>query len=151
VLLDNSVPASAVPAVRQAVTNAVGLEEKRGDTIYIGRMAFAKTPSAAASSSSSMMGYAKDALLGIAAIVFLFFTTRFLRKREREKIDHEPVWLSELEMPMPLSELQRETASPAPEPELVASGSPARQRVEELAASSPDTVAKQLRSWMKEE
>ncbi len=52
---------------------------------------------------------------------------------------------------MPLSELERETASPAPEPDLVASGSPARQRVEELAASSPDTVAKQLRSWMKED
>jgi flagellar M-ring protein FliF len=151
VLLDNSVPASAVPAVREAITNAAGIESKRGDTLSISRMAFAKTPSAAASSSSSMMGYAKDALLGIGAIVFLFFTTRFLRKRERETIDHEPVWLSELEMPMPLSELQRETASPAPEPELVASGSPARQRVEELAASSPDTVAKQLRSWMKED
>jgi flagellar M-ring protein FliF len=151
VLLDNSVPASAVPAVRQAVTNAVGLEEKRGDTIYIGRMAFAKTPSAAASSSSSMIGYAKDVLLGIAAIVFLFFTTRFLRKREQEKIDHEPLWLTELEMPMPLSELQRETTSSAPEPEHLASGSPARQRIEELAASSPDTVAKQLRSWMKED
>lgn len=152
VLLDNSVPASAVPAVKQAIANAAGIEEKRGDTIYIGRMAFAKTPSAAAASSSSMLSYAKDALLGIAAIVFLFFTTRFLRKREREHIDHEPIWLSELEMPVPLSELEREASSAAaPEPELVASGSPARQRVEELAASSPDTVAKQLRTWMKED
>ncbi len=151
VLLDNSVPASEVPAINSAVTNAAGLEPKRGDTIYIGRMAFAKTATAAASSSSSMMGYAKDALLGIGAIVFLFFTTRFLRKRERESIDHEPVWLSELQMPVPLSELEREAASADHEPNLVASGSPARQRVEELASSSPDTVAKQLRSWMKED
>jgi flagellar M-ring protein FliF len=150
VLLDNSVPASALPAVKEAITNAAGIEAKRGDTLSIGRMAFAKTPTASASSTSSMLGYAKDVLLGIAAIVFLFFTTRFLRKREREQIDHEPIWLKELEMPMPLSELERETAAPAPEPELVATGSPARQRVEELAASSPDTVAKQLSTWMKE-
>lgn len=151
VLLDNSVPASAVPAIKQAITNAAGIEEKRGDTIYIGRMAFAKTPAAASSSSSSMMGYAKDALLGIAALVFLFFTTRFLRKRERENIDHEPIWLSELQMPVPLSQLERESSAAQPEREMVAVGSPARQRVEELASSSPDTVAKQLRSWMKED
>lgn len=151
VLLDNSVPASAVPAIKQAITNAAGIEEKRGDTIYIGRMAFAKTPTASATSSSSMLGYAKDALLGIAALVFLFFTTRFLRKRERESIDHEPIWLSELQMPVPLSALERETSAPAREPELVTAGSPARQRVEELASSSPDTVAKQLRTWMKED
>lgn len=152
VLLDNSVPASAVPAIRQAITNAAGLEPKRGDTIYIGRMAFAKTPAASASSSSSIMGYAKDALLGIAALIFLFFTTRFLRKSERGPIDHEPVWLSELQMPVPLSELERETAAPVHESEPVgANVSAARQRVEELATSSPDRVAAQLRSWMKEE
>lgn len=151
VLLDNSVPASAVPSIRQAIENASGLESKRGDTIYIGRMAFAKAPSAAGSSSTSgMLSYAKDALLGIAAIVFLYFTTRFLRKRERESIDHEPIWLSELQMPVPLSQLERETAAPQHERDLAPVGSPARQRVEELAASSPDTVAKQLRSWMKE-
>jgi flagellar M-ring protein FliF len=151
VLLDKSVPASEVPAITSAVTNAAGLETKRGDTIYIGRMAFAKTSAAAASSSSSMLGYAKDALLGIAAIVFLFFTTRFLRKRERETIDHEPIWLSELQMPVPLSELEREAAGADREPDVIATGSPARQRVEELASSSPDTVAKQLRTWMKED
>jgi flagellar M-ring protein FliF len=151
VLLDNSVPASAVPSIKQAVENAAGLEPKRGDTIFIGRMAFAKSATAAAAgASSSMLGYAKDGLLGIGAVVFLFFTTRFLRKREREGIDHEPVWLSELQMPMPLSELERETTG-AREPELVASGSPARQRVEELASSSPDTIAKQLSTWMKED
>jgi flagellar M-ring protein FliF len=151
VLLDKSVPAAEVSAITSAVTNAAGLETKRGDTIYIGRMAFAKSATAAASSSSSMLGYAKDALLGIAAIVFLFFTTRFLRKRERESIEHEPIWLSELQMPVPLSELEREAASADHEPNVMASGSPARQRVEELASSSPDAVAKQLRSWMKED
>ena len=42
VLLDHSVPASAVPAIKEAVTNAAGINAKRGDTISIGQIAFAK-------------------------------------------------------------------------------------------------------------
>ena len=48
VLLDKSVPASALPAIREAVTNAAGIQTKRGDTISIGQVAFAKSTSAAA-------------------------------------------------------------------------------------------------------
>ncbi len=48
-------------------------------------------------------------LLAIAAAVFLFFTTRSLRKREQETIP-EPRWLRELEAPVRLSELEREMA-----------------------------------------
>ena len=61
------------------------------------------------SAASSPLGMAKYALLGLGAILFLFFTTRSLRKREKETID-EPVWLRELEAPMRLSELERETS-----------------------------------------
>lgn len=152
VLLDKSVPASAVPAIKQAVTNAAGIEAKRGDTLYIGRMPFAKVPAStpAAGGMSSMIGYAKDALLGLAAVAFLFFTTRFLRKRESESIEHEPAWLRELEMPMRLSELERETTASQPEPEPVLTGSAARRQIEELASSNPDKIAQQLRTWMKE-
>ena len=155
VLLDKSVPASAIPAIKQAVTNAAGIEAKRGDTIYIGRMPFAKTLAStpAAGGMTSMIGYVKDALLGLAAIAFLFFTTRFLRKRESDAIDHEPAWLRELEMPMRLSELERETSAsqPAPEPEPVLTGSAARRQIEQLASSNPDKIAQQLRTWMKEQ
>src|SRR5665213_649617 len=70
VLLDKSVPASALPAIREAITNAAGIQAKRGDTISIGQIAFAKTTTAAAA-SSSMLTYAKYALLGIASILFL--------------------------------------------------------------------------------
>ena len=51
-------------------------------------------------------------LLAIAAAVFLFFTTRSLRRREREAIE-EPVWLRELDAPMRLSELEREAVDAA--------------------------------------
>ncbi|HEY1687869.1 MAG TPA: flagellar basal-body MS-ring/collar protein FliF [Solirubrobacteraceae bacterium] len=151
VLLDKSVPNSELPAIKEAISNAAGIESKRGDTIYIGRMAFAKPPaSASASATSGMIGYAKDALLGLAAIAFLFFSTRFLRKREHDTIAHEPIWLSELEMPMRLAELERETSSQQ-EPELIGAGNNARRQVEALASSSPDKIAQQLRTWMKED
>jgi flagellar M-ring protein FliF len=165
VLLDHSVPAASLPAIREAITNAAGIQSKRGDTISIGQVAFAKPVTAAASSSASMMSYAKYALLGIAGAIFLFLTTKSLRKREREPIG-EPVWLRELEAPMRLSELERETAPrPAPAMAGVAPGSngasnghaptghsddPIRRQVEQLADSDPDRVAQQLRSWMQE-
>ncbi len=165
VLLDHSVPAASLPAVREAITNAAGIQAKRGDTISIGQVAFPKAVPAAASSSSSIMGEAKYALLGIAAAIFLFLTTKSLRRREKEPIG-EPVWLRELETPMRLSELERETA-PRPSPALAgvapsngsANGHPAsnghsddpiRRQVEQLADSDPDRVAQQLRTWMQE-
>ncbi len=162
VLLDKSVPASALPAIREAVTNAAGIQTKRGDTISIGQVAFAKTTTAAAASSPLSM--AKYVLLGLGAIVFLFFTTRSLRKREKQPIE-EPVWLRELDVPMRLSELERETATrPAavmagvtpPRAPGSANGHDSdgedsiRRQVEQLVDSNPDRVAQQLRSWMQE-
>jgi flagellar M-ring protein FliF len=153
VLLDRSVPASAIPAIREAVSNAAGIQAKRGDTISIGQVAFAKTATAGGA-SSSMLGYAKYVLLAIAAAVFLFFTTRALRRRERETIG-EPVWLRELDAPIRLSELERETtshATPATLPDNIAVpvGADARKQVEELAEKDPDRVAQQVRSWIQE-
>ncbi len=159
VLLDHSVPASSVPAIKEAVTNAAGINSKRGDTISIGQIAFAKGgATAGAAASGGMLGYAKYVLLAIAAAVFLFFTTRSLRKREQEAIP-EPRWLRELEAPVRLSELEREMA--ARPSELTASvgngngngargGDEIRRQVEQLADSDPDRVAQQVRSWIQE-
>jgi len=170
VLLDKSVPASALPAIREAITNAAGIQSKRGDTISIGQVAFAKA--SAGASASSPLSMAKYVLLGLGALIFLFFTTRSLRKREKEAIE-EPKWLRELEAPMRLSELERETATrplavaaaapaPAPGGSAPAGGGPAmsappedgsikiRRQVEQLAEDDPDRVAQQLRTWMHE-
>jgi flagellar M-ring protein FliF len=162
VLVDKSVPAASLPAIREAVTNAAGLQTKRGDTLAIAQMAFAKSPTAAAGATSSIIGYAKYVLIGIASLLFLFFTTRSLRKREQADIDHEPVWLRELELPVRLSELERETSAPAaptpatppaPVPAGAAVGgeAPVRTRVEQLAQENPERVAQQLRTWMQED
>ncbi len=176
VLLDKSVPAASIPAIKEAVSNAAGIETKRGDTISIGQVEFAKATTTAAAPASSPLGYAKDALLGIGAVLFLFFTTRSLRRRERETIE-EPVWLRELDAPMRLAELERESslrptavmAGVAPAGgngngsgsgsggAAAGNGSAAgdsesiRRQVEELAENDPDQVAQQLRSWMQED
>ena len=177
VLLDKSVPAAALPAIREAITNAAGIQAKRGDTISIGQVAFAKPTTAAP--AASPLGYAKYVLVGLGALIFLFFTTRSLRKREKETIE-EPVWLRELEAPMRLSELERETG-PRPAPGAMAAvgagagtggmggggagaggggagaggvalASPdsVRQQVEQLVDNHPERVAQQLRNWMQE-
>jgi flagellar M-ring protein FliF len=161
VLLDRSVPASAVPAIREAVSNAAGIEAKRGDTLYIGQMTFSKATATTPGSSSSMLSYAKDLLAVIAAAVFIFFTTRFLRKREALPIEQDPPWLRNLEGPVRLAELEREVGA-AGRPGNGNAGAPgapvgagasttARQRIEELASSNPEQIAGQLRSWMSEE
>jgi flagellar M-ring protein FliF len=161
VLLDKSVPAASLPAIREAITNAAGIQTKRGDTISIGQVAFAKATTTAP--ASSPLADAKYALLGLGAIIFLFFTTRSIRKREKGPIE-EPVWLRELEAPMRLSELERETSA-RPAPAMAAagpngsgsvngggaeSGESIRRQVEQLVDSNPDRVAQQLRSWMQE-
>jgi flagellar M-ring protein FliF len=160
VLLDKTVPATAIPAIREAVTNAAGIQAKRGDTISIGQVAFAKAPAAAGAASAGMLGYAKYALLAIGGALFLFFTTRSLRRREQESIS-EPVWLRELQGPIRLSELERETSS-QPTEVMAAVGAPAvrapngagtldaRRQVEALAESDPDRVAQHVRSWIQE-
>jgi flagellar M-ring protein FliF len=159
VLLDHSVPAASLPAIREAVTNAAGIQAKRGDTISIGQVAFAKPVAGAAAASGGMIGYAKYALLAIAAALFLFFTTRSLRRRESEAIA-EPVWLRELEAPMRLSELEREsatrpmtvTANPNASngARIAGGGDEIRRQVEQLADNEPEVVAQQLRTWMQE-
>ncbi len=158
VLLDHSVPAAAVPAIKEAVTNAAGINAKRGDTIAIGQIAFAKGGATGAPASGGMLGYAKYVLLAIGAALFLFFTTRSLRKREQEAIP-EPRWLRELDAPVRLSELEREMATRPSE--LTASvgaangngargGEEIRRQVEQLADSDPDRVAQQVRNWIQE-
>jgi flagellar M-ring protein FliF len=154
VLLDKSIPAASLPAIREAITNAAGLQPKRGDTLSLGQMAFAKPTVPSAGPAGGIIGYAKYALIGLASLAFLFFTTRSLRKRESEEINHEPAWLRELQLPVRLSELERET-SPAPElapaPPAPGGDAPLRQQVEQLADSNPDRVAQQLRTWMQED
>ena len=52
VLVDKSVPAASIPAIKSAVAGAVGLNAKRGDTLSVSQIAFAK-PAAPAPPAST--------------------------------------------------------------------------------------------------
>jgi len=162
VLVDKSVPAASLPAIKAAVANAVGLNAKRGDTLSVGQLAFAKTPATtpAASSPTSMLKYAKYGAAGLGSLIFLVFAGRMLRRREREAFAGQPTWLRELEAPRTLASLEQAQqgggammVNGAPT-EVMALKSPvnvARRQVEDLVERDPERVAQQVRAWMTEE
>ena len=154
VLVDKTVPASELPAIRNAVAGAVGLNAKRGDTLSVSQIAFTKTaaPAATPASSAKMMGYAKYAIIGLGSLIFLFLMRRSLKRRERETFEGQPTWLRELATPRPLAALASGGDEPATEVKRLRSpvNVPKRQ-VEELVERDPDRVAQQVRAWMSED
>jgi flagellar M-ring protein FliF len=150
VLIDKSVPASEIPSLRAAVTNAVGLNTKRGDTLSFGQVQFAKPPTATTSTPINIIGYAKYALAGIAAIIFLFFMRRALKKREQESFAGQPTWVRELSSPRPLAALET-PAQPTQVMRLEPPVNVAKRQIEDLVQRDPDRVAQQVRAWMQED
>jgi flagellar M-ring protein FliF len=150
-LVDKSVPAAQATALKSAVAAAAGINAKRGDTINLSTIAFTK-PKAAPNPAGlpvppAFMAPLKYAGIGLASILFLFFMTRALRKREQEAIPM-PTWLSEIEGPRPLAELERSTsASPA----AIAAESAGGSQVDSLVREQPERVAQQLRAWISED
>jgi flagellar M-ring protein FliF len=154
VLLDRSVPASALPQIRAAVASAAGIDTRRGDVLTVGQVAFARPPVAAAPSPvATYGGYLKYVFVAIATIFFLFFVTRQLKKREQETLAGEPTWLSEIEAPRTLAELERleHDDHPTHVRPLRTPEQPARLQVEDLVERDPDRVAQQVRAWMAED
>ena len=155
VLVDKSVPATALPAIKAAVAGAVGLNAKRGDTLTVSQIAFAKpttTTTASPASPTKMLGYAKYAVVAIGALLFLFFMRRNLKKREREVFAGQPTWLRELETPRPLAALgSGGEEDPTEVKRLRAPVNIPKRQVEELVERDPDRVAQQVRAWMSED
>jgi flagellar M-ring protein FliF len=156
VLVSSAVPAAELASIKSAVTAAVGLNAKRGDTISVSQIAFAKPPTATVSSSpTKMLGYAKYVAVGLGALLFLFFTTRMLRRRENEAFAGTPTWLRELEAPRSLASLEAAVGDDDEKPIKIKQLRPpvnvARQQVDELVERDPDRVAAQVRAWMTED
>jgi flagellar M-ring protein FliF len=144
-VVDKSVPPAELKQLETAIASAAGIEPKRGDTISTSRIAFAKPPAPAEPSPvGGIVDAGKYVLLGLAALAFLFFAGRHLRKRQDEVLDAEPVWLRELNAPTSLAELELAERDRWEEDTAV------HHDGDEVAAMEPDRVAQQLRAWMKE-
>src|SRR5919198_591285 len=147
-MIDKSVPAAQATALKNAVAAAAGINTKRGDTITQSTVVFAKPPKAAGPAGlpvpPAFVAPLKYAGIGLASILFLFFVTRALRRREQEALPM-PTWLTEIEGPRPLAELERQVSTPAAETE------PRQQSVESLVNDQPERVAQQLRAWISED
>jgi flagellar M-ring protein FliF len=149
VVLDASVPPAVARQIQTAVASAAGIDVGRGDQLTVSRVAFAKPPVAAvASPVTGALKYAKWVGLGIAVLLFLFFVSRHLKKREREALG-EPVWLREITAPQSLAALEADTTTAMSAQ--VQQRNNVRRRAEEIAAKEPQKVAQQLRAWMQEE
>jgi flagellar M-ring protein FliF len=110
-------------------------------------VAFAKQPAVTTPKTPiNPAGYAKYVLLGLGLMAFLFFMMRHLKKREDETLMRKPTWLTEIEAPTTIAELEAGTAPAMPVPQ----ESPLKKGMEELADRSPDRVAQQVRLWMNE-
>jgi flagellar M-ring protein FliF len=156
-LFDSSVPAKAQKALQATVATMVGLTPSRGDSISMASVPFQKqaATSAAAGGPLAMVGVSspialvRDALIALAALVFLFLIRRNLKKREGEPRFAEPTWLREISQATPLAALEAAGARSMPSPsaqqhELM------QKEAEEIVNRQPEHVALQVSQWMNE-
>jgi flagellar M-ring protein FliF len=160
-IVDKSVPKAEVTSIQKSVASLAGITPSRGDTLAVSQVTMAPqtTPATQAKPSpiavimTNPLGMARNVLLALAAIVFLFMIRRALKRREGEASVPEPTWLRELESGLTVAELEampaRRALPPSP-----AIDDPAHQalrtQVEEIVNRQPQAVANQVSAWMKE-
>jgi flagellar M-ring protein FliF len=148
---DKSVPPATLASLKQTIANAAGVQAKRGDTITASQFAFAKPVTAKTGPvPTSLLGPLKWVGLGLASLLFLFFMTRALRKREGETLAR-PAWLNEIEEPVRLSELEQRTqVLDAPATITLPPRAPDANlaTLDQLMEREPERVAAQVKQWM---
>jgi flagellar M-ring protein FliF len=166
--LDKSVKLAPkdMASLKASVASAAGLQLKgRGDTLNVTQLAFAKQPTAAAKPGlpipPAFAGILKAVGIGFGALLFLFFVTRHLRRREREALTDEPSWLRRLEASRPqlaLPEMPGPVATAAGGAPMlhdamptIATADPRRQALDNIIHSEPERVAAHLRQWITED
>jgi flagellar M-ring protein FliF len=159
VMLDKSVkltPAQ-LTQLKASIGSAAGLNiAGRKDTLNVTQgLAFAAQPAAPKSGPipAAFSGILKGVGIGLGALLFLFFVTRHLRRRERGELIDEPSWLKSLEaaqpkqlMPMP------EFAQDGQATDVViATDDPRRRQLDNIIHDEPERVAAHLRQWVTED
>jgi flagellar M-ring protein FliF len=153
-LVDKSVAPAQATELKKAVAAAAGINPKRGDTMTQSTVVFAK-PKAVPGPAGlpvppALLGPLKYVGIGLASLLFLFFMTRALRRREQEALPM-PTWLTEIEGPRPLAELERTTSAAPNRAAVSAAVGGGRSSVDSLVQEQPERVAQQLRAWISED
>jgi flagellar M-ring protein FliF len=155
-LVDKTVPPDVFNSLEQTVTAAAGIDQARGDTFQAAQIAFAKPEVPKAGPvPTTLLGPLKWVGLGLASLLFLFFMVRGMRKRESENLA-TPAWLTEIEEPVTLAQLERQTAgslldatAAAPLPPRLPDAN--LRQLDQLMEREPERVAAQVKAWMAEE
>lgn len=154
-LVDKSVPPDVFGSVQEAVASAAGIDTERGDTVEAAQVPFAKAEVPKAGPvPTSLLGPLKWVGIGLASLLFLFFMARHLRKREGEALA-TPAWLTEIEEPVSLAELEQRTQVMAPASPTITLPPRAPdanlQTLDQLMEREPERVAAQVKQWMGED
>jgi flagellar M-ring protein FliF len=166
VLLDSTAAAKVNTAqVTSLVTNAAGLLTSRGDSVQVSSMPFDQTTTKAnqkalaaaakSKSMSSLIGYAKDAIIGliVLALVFLFMRrakkaaqrSPVLTTSERLELDDARRMLSIVGAH---DELARQQIPGQPHDRLEIAGPAFDSEIGDLVERQPEEVAQLLRGWL---
>ena len=153
------IPAADLTALKNTISSAAGLQNGRGDTISLSQVAFAKLPAAKAPGGGlpippAVSGALKGVGIGIGSLLFLFFITRHIRRRETDELMDEPSWLKQLEAArppaLPMAPPDMHSDQPTVTMASVAAD-PRRQALEQVISNEPERVAAHLRSWITED
>jgi len=140
------------------VANAAGVDAERGDTISTTAIEFPKAEEVKGSPvPAGALGALKGIAIAIAAMMFLFFLSRYLRGREEDVLMDEPSWLKQL--PRPAAAVGAEAPNvqmmqQMDQMETVAakfSSDPRKKALHNVVDNEPERVAAHLRSWITED
>jgi flagellar M-ring protein FliF len=153
-LVDKSVPAAALTPLQDAVSAMVGIDVKRGDTISVAQIAFAKEEKTPAITAPGILdelggplGAARYVGAGLGTLVFLLMVRRGLKRREGETLGPEPTWLKEITDAQPVAQLESAMRQLDP---AVARRDEMGAQVDEIVRRQPDQVAIQVKQWLNE-
>lgn len=165
VLVDEAVPAGKVGAIREAVSAAAGIDTTRSDQVTVQRIAFDTTSKkameaemASAAKTDTVRTYARDGAAVLLLLVFLFML-RSIVKQIRVQAPAEPENAVVVEMPPvpnPMQEVATMVQSAGADTESAAVPPSARPKLgddlpPEIAHSSPEELAKLVKTWMSEQ
>ncbi|HMS71654.1 MAG TPA: flagellar basal-body MS-ring/collar protein FliF [Baekduia sp.] len=155
---EGSTPESVTNSLKSMVSSAAGVDAARGDEIKATAVEFPATEAAKASPvPAGMLGAIKGIAIAIAAMMFLFFLSRYLRGREEDVLMDEPSWLKQL--PRPAGPIGVEAPNvqmmqQMDQMEAVAAkfaSDPRKKALQDVVDNEPERVAAHLRSWITED